>query len=158
MQLITRTSLSQLLTKRRFFSAPPDSIKRTSFRCPPAAAVCNTCLLLMACEDARASSLTPLLLVVRVEEEFMEVEDGAPVVASPVDVGVLKSWCWTLLMGDGAKSEENISLMADREDVLTVSVSFSRVSALVLVLLLGETLTDAFTVSFRSVSTLVLLV
>ena len=79
-------------------------------------------------------------------------------VAFAVDVGVLKSWCWALLMGDGAKLEENISLMADVEDVLTVSVSFSRVSALVLVLLLGETLTEEFTVSLRSVSALVLLV
>jgi len=96
-----------------------------------------------------------LLLDVRVEE-LIEIEDGAPVVAFPVDVGVLKSWCWALLMGDGAKSEENISLMADVEDVLTVSVSFSRVSALVL--LLGETLTEEFTVSLRSVSTLVVLV
>ena len=99
----------------------------------------------------------PLLLDLRVEE-LIEIEDGAPVVAFAVDVGVLKSWCWALLMGDGAKSEENISLMADVEDVLTVSVSFSRVSALVLVLLLGETLTEEFTVSLRSVSTLVVLV
>ena len=99
----------------------------------------------------------PLLLDIRVEE-LIEIEDGAPVVAFAVDVGVLKSWCWALLMGDGAKLEENISLMADVEDVLTVSVSFSRVSALVLVLLLGETLTEEFTVSLRSVSALVLLV
>ena len=99
----------------------------------------------------------PLLLDLRVEE-LIEIEDSAPVVAFAVDVGVLKSWCWALLMGDGAKLEENISLMADVEDVLTVSVSFSRVSALVLVLLLGETLTEEFTVSLRSVSALVLLV